>query len=48
MFFPPQCPPKWTTLQDVISPGKNPLPAEVRIKRYPTKFDEFYNVNQWK
>ena len=35
-------------LQAVISPGKNPLPAEVRIKRHPTKGDEFYNVDQCK
>ena len=32
----------------MVSPGKNPLPAEVRIKRHPTKGDEFYNVDQWK
>ena len=47
-FFSSQCPPKWTTLQAVVSPGKNPLPAEVRIKKHPTKGDEFYNVDQWK
>ena len=32
----------------MVSPGKNPLPAKVRIKRHPTKGDEFYNVDQWK
>ena len=48
MFFHPWCPPKWTTLQAVVSPGKNPLPAEKRIKRHPTKGNKFYNVNQWK
>ena len=35
-------------LQAVVSPGKNPLPAKVQIKRHPTKGDEFYNVDQWK
>ena len=35
-------------LQAVVLPGKNPLPAEVRIKRHETKGEEFYNVNQWK
>ena len=48
LFFSSQCPPKWTTLQAVVSPGKNPLPAEVQIKRHPSKGDEFYNVDQWK
>ena len=32
----------------MVSPGKNPLPAEVWIKRHPTKGNEFYNVDQWK
>ena len=32
----------------MVSPGKNPLPAEVGIKRHPTKGNEFYNVDQWK
>ena len=32
----------------MVSPGKNPLPAKVRIKRHPTKADKFYNVDQWK
>ena len=32
----------------MVSPGKNPLPAKVRIKRHPTKGHEFYNVDQWK
>ena len=32
----------------MVSPGKNPFPAEVRIKRHPTKGDKFYNVDQWK
>ena len=35
-------------LQAAVSPGKNPLPAEVRIKAHATKGEEFYNVNQWK
>ena len=48
LFFSSQCPPKWTMLQAVVSPGKNPLPAKVRIKRHPTKGDEFYNVDQRK
>ena len=48
MFFFPQCPPKWTTLQAVISLGQNPLPAKVRIKAHPMKGEEFYNVDQWK
>ena len=47
-FCSSQCPLKWTTLQAVVSPGKTPLPAEVRIKRHPTKGDEFYNVDQLK
>ena len=29
-------------------PGKNPLAAEVQIKRHVTKGQEFYNVDQWK
>ena len=48
MFFFFQCPPKWTTLQAVVSLGQNPLPAKVRIKAHPTKGQEFYNVDQWK
>ena len=32
----------------MVLPGKNPLPAEVQIKRHETKGREFYNVNQWK
>ena len=38
-----QCPPRWTTLQVIISPGKNPLPALVSIK-YSTDGDheKFY------
>ena len=43
-LFSSQCPLKWTTLQAVVSPGKNPLPAEVQIKRHLTKGDEFYNT----
>ena len=35
-------------LQAVVSLGKNPLPAKVRIKAHATKGEEFYNVNQWK
>ena len=35
-------------LQAVVSPGSNPLPAKVGIKRHPTKGDEFSNVDQWK
>ena len=48
VFFPLQCLPRWTTLQAVVSPSKNPLPAEVQIKRHPSKGLEFYNVDQWK
>ena len=48
MFFYLQCPPIWTTLQAVVCPGKNPLPAEVRIKAHPTQGEEFYLVDQWK
>ena len=38
-----QCPPRWTTLQVIISPGKNPLPALALIK-YSTDGDheQFY------
>ena len=32
----------------MVSLGKNPLPAEVLIKRHPTEGNEFYNVDQWK
>ena len=32
----------------MVLPGKNPLPAKVRIKRHETKGEEFYNVDQWK
>ena len=32
----------------MVSPGKNPLPAKVRIKAHATKGEEFYNVDQWK
>ena len=32
----------------MVLPGKNPLPAKVRIKRHETKGQEFYNVDQWK
>ena len=35
-------------IQAVVSPGQNPLPAEVRIKAHETKGQEFYNVDQWK
>ena len=41
-----QCPARWTNLQAVVSPGPNPLPAEVRIKRNPEKGQEFYYVDQ--
>ena len=33
-----QCPPRWTTLRVIISPGKNPLPALALIK-YSTDGD---------
>ena len=33
-----QCPARWTTLQLIITPGKNPLPALASIK-YSTDGD---------
>ena len=38
-----QCPPRWTTLRVIITPGKNPLPAVASIK-YSTDGDheKFY------
>ena len=41
-----QCPARWTTLQLIITPGKNPLPALASIK-YSTDGDgeKFYALN---
>ena len=41
-----QCPARWTNIQAVVSPGPNPLPAEVRIKRSAAFGDNFYYVDQ--
>ena len=46
-----QCPARWTHLQAVVTPGSNPLPTEVRIKRH--RDDEvaktffFMDQNSW-
>ena len=46
-----QCPARWTNLQAVVTPGANPLPAEVRIKHH--RNDEvaktffFVDQNSW-
>ena len=41
-----QCPARWTNVQAVVSPGANPLPAEVRMKRRRENGEEFYFVDQ--
>ena len=33
-------------MQAVVSPGPNPLPAEVRLKYHPTCGDQFYGLDQ--
>ena len=44
-----QCPTRWTGLQLVISPGKNPLPAVVHLKYSVSgnqvEDEEFYGLN---
>ena len=37
---------RWTTLQAVVSPGPNPLPAEVRVKRSAKHGQEFFHMDQ--
>ena len=39
-------PARWTNIQAVVSPGTNPLPAEVRIKRSATYGKNLYYVDQ--
>ena len=41
-----QCPARWTNIQAVVSPGPNPLPAEVHIKRSAAFGDNFYYKDQ--
>lgn len=41
-----QAPARWAVMQAVVSPGVNPLPAEVRLKYHPTDSDSFYGMQQ--
>ena len=40
-----QCPARWTTLQAVVKPGPNPLPAEVRVKRHASDGENFWGID---
>ena len=41
-----QCPARWTTLTCVVSPGQNPLQAEVYIKHNREHLKELFSLDQ--